>query len=150
MPDQQDAPRPVGRRSLLLRLAGSLAAAVALVACIPGLATLFSPARRDKAGGWQPVGALADLKEGQLLRFRYSLRAGWEERAVTAFLLREGEQVVALSARCTHMGCIVRIEGEQLHCPCHGGIFSKQGEPLQGPVNRPLARLDCRVREGKI
>jgi nitrite reductase/ring-hydroxylating ferredoxin subunit len=150
MPDSESAPRPVGRRSLMVRLGAVIGAAVALVACIPGVAALLSPARRDTTGGWQPVGSLNDLREGELLRFRYAVKAGWEERHVIGFLLRQGDEVVAMSARCTHMGCIVRIKEDELHCPCHGGVFSREGEPLQGPVARPLKRFDCRVHEGRI
>jgi nitrite reductase/ring-hydroxylating ferredoxin subunit len=150
MPDSESAPRPVGRRSLMVRLGAVIGAAVALVACVPGVAALLSPARRDTTGRWQPVGSLSDLEEGELLRFRYAVKAGWEERHVIGFLLRQGDEVVAMSARCTHMGCIVRIKKDELHCPCHGGVFSREGEPLQGPVVRPLERFDCRVHEGRI
>jgi cytochrome b6-f complex iron-sulfur subunit len=42
---------------------------------------------------------------------------------------------VALSAVCTHLGCIVKwVEADQeLLCPCHGGRFSTEGAVLGGP-----------------
>ena len=64
--------------------------------------------------------------------------------------VRQEDEVVAMSARCTHVGGIVRIKEDELHCPCHGGVFSKEGDPIQGPVVRPLERFDCRVHEGRI
>ncbi|WP_406864966.1 FAD-dependent oxidoreductase [Streptomyces sp. HUAS MG47] len=48
----------------------------------------------------------------------------------------------ALSARCTHMGCLVAYnEAEQTwECPCHGSRFAPDGTVLQGPATEPLPR----------
>ncbi|TFH66072.1 MAG: ubiquinol-cytochrome c reductase iron-sulfur subunit [Candidatus Zixiibacteriota bacterium] len=47
---------------------------------------------------------------------------------------------VALSAVCTHLGCIVawQEQVEEFQCPCHGGRFSADGKVLGGPPPRPL------------
>jgi glycine/D-amino acid oxidase-like deaminating enzyme/nitrite reductase/ring-hydroxylating ferredoxin subunit len=52
--------------------------------------------------------------------------------------------VHAVSARCTHLGCIVNFnEAEKAwECPCHGSRFGVDGSVLQGPANRPLERRD--------
>lgn len=46
-----------------------------------------------------------------------------------------------VSARCTHLGCIVRYAEveQQWQCPCHGSRFAPDGTVLQGPANAPLA-----------
>ncbi|PLX85860.1 MAG: cytochrome B6 [Desulfuromonas sp.] len=49
-------------------------------------------------------------------------------------------EFVALSAVCTHLGCIVKwdaAKGEFL-CPCHGGQFSTAGQVLGGPPPKAL------------
>lgn len=56
-------------------------------------------------------------------------------------------EYVALSAVCTHLGCVVQWQegkGEFL-CPCHGGRFNAAGTVLGGPPPRPLERLALKL-----
>jgi glycine/D-amino acid oxidase-like deaminating enzyme/nitrite reductase/ring-hydroxylating ferredoxin subunit len=50
----------------------------------------------------------------------------------------------AVSARCTHLGCIVSFNAAERSwdCPCHGSRFALDGDVLQGPAVRPLRRED--------
>lgn len=58
---------------------------------------------------------------------------------------RPGE-FVAVSAVCTHLGCIVKWvpEKERFICPCHGGAFSPAGVVLGGPPPAPLQSFPVR------
>jgi cytochrome b6-f complex iron-sulfur subunit len=44
----------------------------------------------------------------------------------------------AMSAICTHLGCVVSVTPEGFACPCHGSKFSPQGKVLRGPAPSPL------------
>lgn len=63
----------------------------------------------------------------------------------------EGEDFVVLSTVCTHLGCGVHWKGdrEEFFCPCHGGVFDKEGQRIAGPPRRPLKRYQTRV-EGEM
>jgi cytochrome b6-f complex iron-sulfur subunit len=58
----------------------------------------------------------------------------------------------ALSAVCTHLGCVVRWKKgrRQFFCPCHGGRFDLDGRVLGGPARRPLAALEVEELPGEI
>lgn len=49
-------------------------------------------------------------------------------------------EFVALSAVCTHLGCIVKWvdDKQEFLCPCHAGRFSPAGQVLGGPPPEPL------------
>lgn len=49
-----------------------------------------------------------------------------------------------LSARCTHMGCIVAFNDAERSwdCPCHGSRFDLTGRVLEGPAGGPLEPVE--------
>lgn len=69
------------------------------------------------------------------------IRVGAEQRAVYR---DEAGTLHALSARCTHLGCIVHFNDAERawECPCHGSRFDVDGSVIQGPANKPLQRKD--------
>jgi glycine/D-amino acid oxidase-like deaminating enzyme/nitrite reductase/ring-hydroxylating ferredoxin subunit len=54
---------------------------------------------------------------------------------------RDDGTLVAVSPRCTHLGCQLSWNPAERSwdCPCHGSRFSPEGKVLHGPAVRPLA-----------
>ncbi len=53
-----------------------------------------------------------------------------------------GDTFVALSAICTHQGCVVGYNSSagNIQCGYHGSVFSTAGAVLNGPASTPLAK----------
>lgn len=139
---------------------GFLGGLVAAVFGLPGVAALLGA--RGAGERWIDAGPFDTLPDGEPKRLLYDVRAGWEERKKTCFLVRRAGSVIALDATCTHAGCTVRAAAQgapaedsggvqgAFRCPCHGGAFSIDGEPRKAPATRPLARLETRVVDGRV
>src|SRR5690606_3088983 len=71
-----------------------------------------------------------------------------EEEHVAAYRDETGK-LHLVSAICTHMGCVVHWNnGEKTwDCPCHGSRFSVDGEVLEGPAYRDLAKVSDRYKK---
>ncbi|MER5634195.1 FAD-dependent oxidoreductase [Streptomyces nitrosporeus] len=65
------------------------------------------------------------------------VRAGGRHHAVYR---DEDGRTHTVSARCTHLGCLVAFNRAEKswECPCHGSRFGVDGQVLQGPAVRPL------------
>jgi len=65
------------------------------------------------------------------------------------FIVRASEGFYALTAICTHLGCITAWKPELgiIACPCHGSKFNKDGTKIAGPAPRPLPRLKMWVSD---
>ncbi len=59
------------------------------------------------------------------------------------FLIHSKEGFFALSAVCTHLGCLTAWKPELgiIACPCHGSKFHRDGVKIEGPAPRPLPWL---------
>jgi|SRR6202521_2411243 len=56
------------------------------------------------------------------------------------YIVRTAQGFYAVSAVCTHLGCITqwKPESNMIECPCHGSKFQRDGTKVAGPAPRPL------------
>jgi cytochrome b6-f complex iron-sulfur subunit len=64
------------------------------------------------------------------------------------FITPDGE-VRALSAVCTHLGCLVQYRPKRgdIWCACHNGRYDLLGRNISGPPPRPLEEFVVHVNE---
>lgn len=98
--------------------------------------------------------AVADItEEPQRVDFKFEQVDAWYTSEVTntAWVYKSGDNIVALSPICKHLGCTVNWAGDSAHpdqffCPCHAGRYEKDGKNVAGTP--PLGPLDMyEVRE---
>jgi cytochrome b6-f complex iron-sulfur subunit len=132
-----------GRRRFLGICLGALTAAFAAATAWPVFRYL-SP-RLAKRSAERVTIPAQEVREGEAKFFEYA--------GSSAVLVRkQGGGLVALSAVCTHLGCIVQWEKDKqaFLCPCHGGHYTVDGTVISGPPPRPLPRLPVSTENGSI
>ncbi len=177
LPQKKGTPqraRFVSRRSLLSGgavAAASLMAGAAVEAAVEHLGSQGSAPGKGQqtyatplipeniATTWLPVATLAELGDQAKLFISdivigYVIRNDGDDKDESD---PSKEPVIAFSATCTHMGCIVQWNNtdHQFHCPCHNGRFTEYGKPANGPNGRlylrALPRLTAKVfPDGKV
>ncbi|MCH7901522.1 MAG: Rieske 2Fe-2S domain-containing protein [Acidobacteria bacterium] len=75
-----------------------------------------------------------------------------EVAAMSGYLTKVDDEVVALWWRCPHLGCKVPWcdSSGQFECPCHGSVFNRVGEYRRGPSPRGMDSYPYTVEEGVI
>ncbi len=65
-------------------------------------------------------------------------------------LMQTEEGFTAYSRICTNLGCLVSWDNanDQFRCPCHNGVFDRNGKNISGPPPRPLDQYEV-VKRGK-
>jgi menaquinol-cytochrome c reductase iron-sulfur subunit len=124
---------------------------------VPALLTGFSPVWNRRHGElWQQVGKLDefpidDVRKAVFSVPRDDLSRSLREKSV--YVWRSSDKdVVVYSRNCTDLSCPITWDAGSgwFYCPCHGGIFAKNGDRKAGPPKRPLYRFANRVRDGLI
>lgn len=136
--------KQVPRRSFLdrvIQVCGSIAG-IALVG--PALVYLWPVTKTGPVKTREEVGDAASW-------------AAWTSRKVSVagkpvLIVRTDKNFVALSAVCTHLGCLVEFDSAKrnIHCPCHAATFDLNGQVTGGPPPRPLPPYNVAEAQGKV
>ena len=140
-------PEPVtSRRGFLKKLWGVLGIAAGIEMTWITFSFL-SPGKRkyNKASTTYLIvaGKVADFKLNSVFPFRNG----------KFFLIRRGDGgFLAVSLKCTHLGCSVlwNEEKQEFICPCHASSFDKNGVVMNPPAPRPLDIYPVIVEEGIV
>lgn len=139
---------PTPTRRTFLAVGASVAGVGVLAACgsdAPPADDGAAAGSGETPAGAAALVALADVPVGGVVS---ATTAAGEPVVVSQ---PEEGTVVAFSAVCTHQGCVVKPEGAELHCPCHGSVFDAfTGENLEGPAPRPLDAVTVRVEGSDV
>ncbi len=132
-----------GRRRFLTLCLGGVAAAGAAAGAWPVFRYLAPRAAGDS--GAKVKIPEKDVPEGGAKFFEFA--------GASAVLIRKrGGELAALSAVCTHLGCIVQWQREKQEflCPCHAGRFTAEGAVISGPPPKALEKLPFTVADGTV
>ncbi len=145
------------RRELLILVSAGLSGLAATIMAIPVVGALLAPLIRPEPGEWRSVGPVDTFKVGETknVTFLDSSPLAWAGPAANtaAWLRRVGDQQFqAFAINCTHLGCPVRWlqQADLFMCPCHGGVFYKDGNVAAGPPRQPLSVYPVRIRDGMV
>lgn len=109
------------------------------------VAKYLTPPHAPEAAEKEVEAAAADqVKPGEAVKFEF--------HGTPALLMNVKTGFVAVSAVCTHLGCIVDWDAgkSQVVCPCHNAIFDYNGNIVSGPAPLPLERFEVNVRDNKV
>lgn len=140
-------------RAAVVGIGGLISAAIGL----PAVAYVIGPALKRTSDLWIRLGAVSKVELGSPTLFKTTVETetGWinTEEEISAYVLTQnGQDFDVMSNICTHLGCRVRwiADDERFYCPCHNGVFAKDGSVVSGPPPRPLDRFESKVEDGVL
>jgi quinol---cytochrome c reductase iron-sulfur subunit, bacillus type len=148
----------VSRRNFISIATVSIGGLIAIGMVAPAIPYIVAPAlRRENTDTWILLGSTAKVEPGlpTLFKTKVERRTGWivSEEEISAYVLTDnGRDFIVMSNICTHLGCRVRWipEQEKFFCPCHNGVFDKEGKVISGPPPRPLDRYEVKVENNQL
>jgi len=140
-------------KTAIAAIGGIIGAAIGL----PVIPYIIGPAQQNEDEGWIRLGSISKVEMNVPTLFKTTLetQTGWvssEEEFSVYVLTENGQDYSVMSNVCTHLGCRVRWIPEQseFFCPCHNGVFAKDGSVVDGPPPRSLDKFDSKVEDGVI
>ena len=155
--NQEEIKTTINRRKFLIRVSMGFTGIAAAITVVPVVSAFLAPLLNNQEEKWRDVGALGDFEIGRtmLVRFEDADPQSWNgaDARTAAWVRRDTEnRFTAFSANCTHMGCPIRWEAdaELFMCPCHGGVFYRDGTVASGPPPKRLVQYPIRVTGNQV
>jgi menaquinol-cytochrome c reductase iron-sulfur subunit len=146
------------RRTFLSVAIWAIGGLISAALGIPAIAYIIGPAlKRSTTQEWILLGSTVKVELGTptLFKAKIERKTGWivNEEEISAYALTDnGRDFVALSNICTHLGCRVRWVADQskFFCPCHNGVYDKNGNVVSGPPPRPLDHYEVKIENNQL
>jgi menaquinol-cytochrome c reductase iron-sulfur subunit len=148
-----------GRRDALRHLIVLGSAALGCAVAAPAAVFIAAPVRVGGGGTerWVRTVRLEALPEGEPRKVSIvaDQRDAWTVShnvdLGSVWLVRHGQDVVALSAVCPHLGCSIdSLPDGSFGCPCHTSTFAADGAKTGGPTPRAMDPMATRIEEGFV
>lgn len=126
------------RRDVLKLMWGATAWTAFGASGFVGLRFLASQQSDSPFGEVMSIGLIEDFPPGTVTPFNDG----------QFYLVRtEDGGFLALYRKCTHLDCIVLWEEaeQRFFCPCHGSVFTKEGDVVNPPAPIPLIRFPIEI-----
>lgn len=150
----------LSRRELFVKLGILFNGLVATGLAAPVVGFVLSSITRGRAGrylSWVPLGQVNEFPEGEtrLTTFKNPNVMPTDGKTIdTACWVRRvrGDQFQVFAVNCAHLGCPVRWfpQSGLFMCPCHGGVYYRDGNRASGPPERGLFEYPYKVQNGLI
>lgn len=152
--------KPVpGRRSFLAALFAVGTSGVVALLSVPLARFSLHPVRVKTTGVlWSDVGPadqFASVPAPVKVLVGVEQRDGWRkilsEKPVYVIKAADGRPRV-LSAVCPHLGCTISWNESrgQFACPCHVGVFARDGALVSGAPPRGMDELESTIENGRL
>ena len=145
------------RRSFFGRLSIVLGGLATATVAVPVVGALLAPLLRKVPRVWYSIGDIDRFEVGKTVEVVFENASPLPWSGLTAqtavWLRRENEDTfIAFAVNCTHLGCPVRWlpDSSLFMCPCHGGVYYRNGDVAAGPPPRPLVRYPVRLRARRV
>src|SRR6202163_2525870 len=150
----------ISRRTLFMKMGILFNGLVATAVAVPIIRFLLAPITRGRANGylaWVSLGTISQFPEGEtrLANFQNPYVTPTDGKTVdTACWVRRvaGDQFQVFAVNGAHLGCPVRWfpQSGLFMCPCHGGVYYRDGSRASGPPPRGLFEYPYKVENGRL
>jgi nitrite reductase/ring-hydroxylating ferredoxin subunit len=144
MRSDRPSEKNISRRDFSATGVWLIAGVFSAVLGLPIIGSLLSYIFQTEPEQWVRVCTLSQIDTLRptefTVRFRTAGATGLADDVRGVFVIRRGNEILAYTNVCAHMGCSVRwVDWRQgIMCPCHGGVYDRWGNLAGGPPAHSL------------
>jgi cytochrome b6-f complex iron-sulfur subunit len=140
----------VDRRDFIKKALYGMLALLGLGFFVPALRSLTPVRGREKETVFFPLIPEEDIPSTGVKKAELVYTVSGRAMKARIFLVSSSGGLIAFSAVCSHLGCLVNYHRDkhEFVCPCHGGKYDLSGKNISGPPPAPLTRFPVKIQDG--